>query len=1527
MKLHETLFGRLIAQVMVYALVQASIPPAWAVSLEEPRTLPKSPHQQAKPTAFESYAAELASASPDWNKLQRLAQTFPVIEKPAISRVLGLSEMESRKGLLAVNPYVAGSQKWSVNYAGVDLITGNYTTSATDLSFEGGYGIPINVTRTYSSNNADDGPLGRGWTLSVDIRSTAGGILKGPGSPVRSTPLKMFDRPITEVFNTTTDTIPNPQVVTEGVIAEDASGFQEQIQRDVDGILNAPAWDANVYESEIELDPDSEDEYWVNTSQTMTTPEGTVYVYEKYGEYDDGAKSVFDEDSPPDYTPSNILKIASITDRHGNETTFEYEYPTYPMCTQERASGTVTEQVLSKVTMPGGRELHFTYITAGSGGGTVNTGHISRIADGTGSEARAVNYTYDEGMYLETATTGVTVGTSTGGLTTTYAYGSAIKPYDEWPSEDVAGGLLRSITDPRGLETKIRYRMGTSRMAPYQSWDEVVSPFAYLVIQPNNIHTWIAPNGFFAGGSTVVDNGTTYNIPVGLDLTQSLTTHFQDRIGNTNAEGTLINDGAITLGTILDEGEISYGSLPTTLTSPFTMTMFDLMAMRPSGSTEYAYPGLPSWSRSYNLQLMSLTSETRFTYPWQWGDLRAARLLDGGSTQWQRQEVITDTTWNFLGAPLSKTVTEKVKSNGGTRSTVGNPNVVEYAYHGADKYFQQKAVRTKTGSSSWRYSYTDYYSSTDDTNGAAKGMTKYVYDSKNGGISVTGENWRTGVAPTTDHHSAWFRYDSAGRITTVHKLHDTTSTWVYVKTTTSYNSNGSPGWGLPYQVKEDEGSGKINRTTTTTAYDRAGRATHVTDGAGRTFETTYNPRGQVEDVKRTDTSPDTYIVQYYYGTTGGTAENGMVTEVYDCLSGALTWIVYFASDNGTPSLRGQVDNVYNDDGLLWSDYTVYYGYDAAGRRSNVSYDFPYNTTNNVTNYSYRDYVRVGSPESPNYAFQTMTLLDEEDATPEEFHYQFDTSGRMSHAVFAQTPSQTSAYPYYPDSANPTADMATHRAHVVYDYHPGGQLAELRYAWQDIDDDTYDNTHLRKVTYAYDDYKGLRDSATFASGAGGESWGTGRTENYTYDADLDYLTEVDYNDGLSNEVQSWTYDAAGNRSNTGYTYDHLNQMITSPGSATYQHDILGNRLWKNRYYSSAVRYDWDDAGRMLKTIKSSGGAEYMYRADGMRIRKVTGLQLVWNGEEGNSSGYYDEDQDANNPTYRYRYDGQMCFEDDYTVAIPGSPPSASVTGNSYALGARGIDMIRTFSVNVSNFNRSYTGTQFPIYDGHGNMIATLSRNGTGNTIENNRSYDVWGSVRSSSSLNPSAMNGPNNRYCANLGHKQDDESDLIYMHARYYEPGTGRFVSEDLQRDGSNWYSYCRSAPSAGVDINGNEFIPFADKLHSIIKKTQQLFAAMKVCATSFTVGLFGLLFCAGWLSLGLSGFDINGNWLVGVTGMTALQGVVGMIGMALDGCITAAAAKGCGESPSVADRTKATYTAYYLSISLFLAITKLEAML
>ncbi|MEW5885039.1 MAG: RHS repeat-associated core domain-containing protein, partial [Armatimonadota bacterium] len=128
---------------------------------------------------------------------------------------------------------------------------------------------------------------------------------------------------------------------------------------------------------------------------------------------------------------------------------------------------------------------------------------------------------------------------------------------------------------------------------------------------------------------------------------------------------------------------------------------------------------------------------------------------------------------------------------------------------------------------------------------------------------------------------------------------------------------------------------------------------------------------------------------------------------------------------------------------------------------------------------------------------------------------------------------------------------------------------------------------------------------------------------------------------------------------------------------------------------------------------------------------------------------------------------------------------------YGVGARGIDLIERI------VNQGAPSVTFPLYDGHGNMTATLSRSGASFTVSNQRSYDVWGGVRSG------ATSGfPNTRYVANLGHKQDDESDLIYMRARYYEPRTGRFISEDPVGEGWNFYAYVRNNPLAYADPRG-----------------------------------------------------------------------------------------------------------------------------
>jgi RHS repeat-associated protein len=54
----------------------------------------------------------------------------------------------------------------------------------------------------------------------------------------------------------------------------------------------------------------------------------------------------------------------------------------------------------------------------------------------------------------------------------------------------------------------------------------------------------------------------------------------------------------------------------------------------------------------------------------------------------------------------------------------------------------------------------------------------------------------------------------------------------------------------------------------------------------------------------------------------------------------------------------------------------------------------------------------------------------------------------------------------------------------------------------------------------------------------------------------------------------------------------------------------------------------------------------------------------------------------------------------------------------------------------------------------------------------------------------------------LGHPSDDETGLIYMRARYYDPACGRFVSQDPAKDGTNWFAYCDRSPTNRTDATG-----------------------------------------------------------------------------------------------------------------------------
>ncbi|MCC6402834.1 MAG: RHS repeat-associated core domain-containing protein [Fimbriimonadaceae bacterium] len=353
------------------------------------------------------------------------------------------------------------------------------------------------------------------------------------------------------------------------------------------------------------------------------------------------------------------------------------------------------------------------------------------------------------------------------------------------------------------------------------------------------------------------------------------------------------------------------------------------------------------------------------------------------------------------------------------------------------------------------------------------------------------------------------------------------------------------------------------------------------------------------------------------------------------------------------------------------------------------------------------------------------------------------------------------------------------AEVVYDLDAAGRALSLKYAWHSWDGSAYQSSEKRRYEADYGAW-GLKSAArTYANG----SLDSAKTQTFAYDPQMDYLASSTGPGG-----GAWTVDAAGNRSNAGYSYDALNRMVGSPFGA-YQHDAAGNRTWEDYgSQSAAVKHTWDSLNRMTALQGVSAGASYRYRADGMRVSKREGITLGVNITEETVSGCYDL-YATDRPTTRYYHDGQSGYEEDYTRKVNSVD---TVDVGRYGLGPRGIESQRVYSGAVGSA-LAQAALGFPVYDTHGNNVAMFALDGS---VAHERTYGPWGDVVSSTGSPP--LQG----YCANLGHRQDAESTLIYMRARYYEPTTGRFVSEDPERDGANWYVYCANEPVGFVDASG-----------------------------------------------------------------------------------------------------------------------------
>jgi RHS repeat-associated protein len=304
---------------------------------------------------------------------------------------------------------------------------------------------------------------------------------------------------------------------------------------------------------------------------------------------------------------------------------------------------------------------------------------------------------------------------------------------------------------------------------------------------------------------------------------------------------------------------------------------------------------------------------------------------------------------------------------------------------------------------------------------------------------------------------------------------------------------------------------------------------------------------------------------------------------------------------------------------------------------------------------------------------------------------------------------------------------------------------------------------------------------------------GVTTNYSYDAVSDLLSILHQTGSTTLDGSSYGFDYAGNRtSNTNYLasttstygYDALYELLSVSGGTTesYGYDPVGNRLSS----AGVPSCSYNPSNELV----SSSNGSYTYDANGNTLTDAAGKQYTWDFENrltqvvvpgtGTVSFKYDpfgRRVDKSSPSFAgsFAYDGFNLIE------------TVNSTGTILARYTMTQNVDEPLAMMRSN------GSDYYEADGMGSITSLTSSTGS---IANTYTYDSFGNMTNStgSVRNPFVF----------AGREYDSETNLYFNRARYYNPSTGRFISEDPIRfwGGMNFYGYVYNSPGNFIDPLG-----------------------------------------------------------------------------------------------------------------------------
>jgi RHS repeat-associated protein len=612
-------------------------------------------------------------------------------------------------------------------------------------------------------------------------------------------------------------------------------------------------------------------------------------------------------------------------------------------------------------------------------------------------------------------------------------------------------------------------------------------------------------------------------------------------------------------------------------------------------------------------------------------------------------------------------------------------------------------------------------------------------------------------------------------------------------------------------------------------------------------------------VKQTNPDATTQSIAYYYAAgpslavfnTYTTDEIGHFKSIYHDAHGQLGWNYKYDGVNAKWLLAGyyQRDPLGRITAVQDPKYnTWYYAYDGLGNRTSVtdpdlgSWSYTYDAAGklltqtdaktNVTTLVYDVLGRVltKTVAGPGLGLETTTNSYDElrsgffntgrltsaaktvpvngaiPAVNVNRQFDYDVAGRLSKETHLSVNGQTKtlAYEYWPDGSIKRKQLADGTWTGQYSYDLAGRLLSIANA--NTASATEPAMFVQSMAY---NGRGQATSITY---------GNGVNSTYSYNDARGFLTRVLSTNGATTLLdQNYTRNAKG-----------MITATTSPDvgrSWTYGYDGLDRLIAADNQNGTAddATYAYDDADNMVFNSKlCAANPNMVYPAQGVASghphapNTICGTTVTYDAN-GNTTSY---DVDGAGPLLprSFGYDGEnrpiSITQNGLTTAMSYGPDgeraSKSFNGSQYLYMGNEAELLVNSSYTTGlltsyihpDVKREGLATDFMLKDNLASNRVITRMGGATTKMD----YGAYGMPLSSNGATLPAKGQPQTR--AYINERFDPETGLQYLHARYYDPLGGRFLTPDTYDPweagvGTNRYAYAGNDPVNYSDPNGH----------------------------------------------------------------------------------------------------------------------------